>query len=260
MNIAGLMNKPKYSKNIYRVGDTKMSAPYTLLRTDVGSTTVVLPLPVNLQSNMGADWQQEGVGKLAYLARQNKEAIEDLKEIRNYKDIQNILDNGLAKIIRGGNADVKAIYARSVNTSSKLGGTRISSNPRNEMLFNGMPFKTYSFNFNLVPYRKQDSEDIMETIRAIQKASAPAMRGEKMFMEYPNTWFIEFYAGDGLNGNKYIMKLNECACTSVNINYTPNNDTSNMHEDNAPMAVELGLEFSEIIIPTKETIEEGFNG
>lgn len=254
------MSKPKYSKNILRVGDIKDNAPYTVLKTDAGGLTVILPLPVNLSSNMGADWQQEGVGIATFQALHNKEVANDILASQSYKDVLKILDKKGAEIIRGKNEDVKALWARSRNTRSTLGGTRVTSNPRNEMLFKGMPFKSYSFTFLLVPYRKEDSDAIQKTIRQIQRASAPAMRGEKMFMEYPNTWFIEFFAGKGIKGNDYLMKINECCCTSVNVNYTPQNDSSNMHEKNAPMAVELGLEFTEIFIPTKETIDEGYNG
>lgn len=258
--IAGLMNTPKYAKNVMRVGDIKTNAPYTVLSTDAGGITVVLPLPTNLASNMGADWQQEGVGMIKYQAMHNKDLTNDILSSNSYKDILRTLDKKGGEIINGGNKDVKALIARSRETRSTLGGARVVGNPRNEMLFNGMPFKSYSFNFSLIPYRQADSAAIQEAIRAIQKASAPAMRGEKMFMEYPNTWFVEFKSGTGGGGNEYLMKLNESCCTSINVNYTPQSSSNSMHEENAPIAVELGLEFTEIFIPTKETIEEGYNG
>lgn len=260
--VAGLMSTPKYAKNIFRTGDIKKNAPYTVIQTDVGGSTIVLPLPINLTSQMGADWQQEGIGIIRSALIHNKDIGKDILGSKSYKDILSIMDIKGAEAIRGGNKDVKAIIARSRNTKSTLGGTRITGNPRNEMLFQGMPFKSYSFNFNLVPYQKSDSDSIKEAIKAIQLASAPELRGEKMFMEYPNTWFITFHGGDdeGGDGNKYLMKLNECACTAINVNYTPQGDSSNLHEENAPISVELGLEFTEIFIPTKDTINKGYNG
>ncbi len=262
--VAGLLSKSKYSKNIYRTGDIGKNAPYTVMTTDNGETVVTLPLPTNLSSQMGADWQQEGVGAIKYQLRQNKELASDLWDAAtalSYNDIFKVLDQQGAKMIRSGNEDVKALKARATRTNSRIGGNIFTKNPRNEMLFTGMPFKSYSFNFNLIPYKKSDSQDIHNAIRAIQRASAPAMAFEKMYMEYPHTWFVDFFAGgESENGNKYLMKLNECCCTSVNVNYTPQGDTVNLHEDNAPVAVELSLELTEIIIPTKETIDEGFFG
>ena len=81
-------------------------------------------------------------------------------------------------------------------------------------------------------------------------------------MEYPDSWKIKFMSGEkgGGGGNEYLMKINECVCTNVGVNYTPQNDSSNMHEENAPLAVELTLDFTEIIIPSKETIEDNYNG
>ena len=122
------------------------------------------------------------------------------------------------------------------------------------MLFKGMQFKSYSFTFMLVPYKKKDSDNIQQAIREIQKASAPEMRGAKMFMEYPETWFITF-----MSSNKYLMKINECCCTGISVNYTPTTDSSSLHEENAPLAVELTLDFTEIFIPTKEIIDT-YNG
>jgi len=257
MTVAGLMRKSKYSHNILRTGDIMTDAPFTVLNSEMHNTTIQLPLPTNLSSSMGANWQQEQVSKLSMLGRHNKKEIGEI--IGSYKDgLGGKMDKVLAGIINRGNQDVQELWARSKKTSSLLGGARIATNPNNEMLFNGMSFKSYSFSFTLVPYRQKDSDDIQKAIREIQKASAPEMRGEKMFMEYPETWWITFMSGSD-SGNDYLMKLNECCCTNVGVNYTPQGDSRNMHDKNAPLSVELTLDFTEIYIPTKETIED-YNG
>jgi hypothetical protein len=77
-------------------------------------------------------------------------------------------------------------------------------------------------------------------------------------MEYPETWWIKFMSGQE-SGNEYLMKINECCCTNIGINYTPQGDSSKLHDNNAPLAVELTLDFTEIFVSSKESIEE-FNG
>ncbi len=258
MTVAGLMSKSKYSHNLYRAGDVMTDAPFTVLNSESTNTIIQLPLPMNLASSLGADWQQEQVSVLGMMGRHNKDKVNDVLSSTSYKDAFGKIDSIAAEVINQGNKDVQELWARSRETRSVLGGMRLATNPRNEMLFNGMQFRSYSFTFSLVPYRKKDSDDIQKAIRAIQKASVPAMRGEKMFMEYPETWFIKFMSGEK-NGNEYLMKINECCCTNVGISYTPQGDSKNMHENNAPLAVELTLDFTEIFIPTKENIEE-FNG
>lgn len=259
MSVAGLMNESKYSHNVIRTGDIMTNAPFTVLNSEMTNTVIQLPLPVNLNSAMGADWQQEQVSVLGMLGRHNKSRVEDILGSSSYKDAIKTLDSIGANIINQGNKDVQELWARSKGTSSELGGMRLALNPRNEMLFNGMQFKSYSFTFVLVPYRKEDSKNIQNAIRSIQKVSAPAMRGEKMFMEYPETWFVTFMSGSAGSGNEYLMKMNEACCTNISINYTPNGDSHNMHEENAPLAVELTLDFTEIFIPTKENVEK-YNG
>ena len=260
MTVAGLMNKSRYSHNIIRTGDIMTNAPFTVLNSEMTNTVIQLPRPVNIASAMGSDWQQEQVSAIGSYMRHNKRQNADMLTAKSYKDVFKKLDAIAANTLNDANKDVQALWARAKGSKSELGGMRFALNPRNEMLFNGMQFKSYSFNFNLVPLIKRDSENIQQAIRAIQKASAPAMRFEKMFMEYPETWYITFMSGQGGSGNKYLMKLNECCCTNVGVNYTPQGDSHNMHEENAPLAVELTLDFTEIFIPTKETIDEGFNG
>ena len=255
MSVAGLMNESRYSHNVIRSGDIMTNAPFTVLNSESTNTVIQLPLPVNLSSSMGADWQQEQVSTLGMLARHNKDRVNDLVSSSSYKDAISKLDALGGDIITQGNKDVQELWARAQGTKSQLGGMRLALNPRNEMLFNGMQFKSYSFTFMLVPYRKEDSDSIQKAIRTIQKVSAPSMRGEKMFMEYPETWFVSFMSGQGGSGNEYLMKMNEASCTNIGINYTPQGNSNNMHKKNAPLAVELTLDFTEIFIPTKENIE-----
>jgi hypothetical protein len=261
MSVAGLMNKQKYGGNIYRLGDLMTNAPFTVLNSENG-TVVQLPLPINLNSSMNADWQQENVSIPRFQLMHNKEAINNTDIPKSFKDFWQLTKGVANSVVSAGknfmSDDIQAIRART-KSRSKLGGLKTALNPRMEMLFNGMQFKSYTFDFSLVPKSKKDSNDIQKAIEEIQRASVPSLLGEKMFMQYPETWFIKFMAGEG-DGNKYLMKINECCCTGVTVNYTPHGESYNIHEENAPIAIELTLDFTEIFIPTKETIDEGFSG
>jgi hypothetical protein len=259
MSVAGLMNESKFTHNVIRTGDVLTKAPYTVLNSENG-TVIQLPLPTNLSSSMGMDWQQESVNIPKFQLMHNKEAINNLRSM-SYKDMFGSLKNNSVEALKKGWSgmmeDKNQILART-KSRSKIGGIKVAVNPRNEMMFNGMQFKSYSFNFLLVPYEQRDSDNIQKAIRAIQKASVPELKGAKMFMVYPETWWITFMSGEE-NGNEYLMKINECCCTGISVNYTPNGDSSNMHKKNAPLSVELSLDFTEIFIPSKENIED-YNG
>jgi hypothetical protein len=261
MTVAGLMNKQKYGGNVYRLGDLMTNAPFTVLNSENG-TVIQLPLPINLSSDMNIDWQQEQVGIGRFQLMHNKEAIMNADIPKSFKDFWQLTKGAYNNMTAAGQNfienDLTAIRART-KSRSKIGGIKTAMNPRMEMLFNGIQFKSYSFDFSLIPKSKKDSDDIQKVIEEIQKASVPSLMGEKMFMQYPETWFITFMSGEG-NGNKYLMKINECCCTGVRVNYTPNGESYNIHDENAPVAIELSLNFTEVFIPTKETIEEGFSG
>ncbi len=251
--IAGLMSESKYSRDVIRVGDLGTNAPHTMLRSRVEGTVVQLPLPQNLQSSLTADWQQDQVSVFRYaMMHGGVDAVLSIKD--------QIMGNPAAgagimtKAWESMKQDVEAIKSRTKSRSSQVGGLKIAMNPRNEMLFRGMGFKSYSFVFSLVPLKKEDSDAIQKAIRDIQRSSIPSLRGMKMFMEYPDTWDITFH-----EGNEYLMKINECCCTRIDVNYSPNGASHQLHRNNAPVAVELSLDFTEIVIPTRENIEE-YNG
>lgn len=254
------MNTSKYGGGVLQCG-VHEKVPYTLLRSEFG-TNIVLPLPENLQSQTGMDWQQEEVGIGKYIMMENKKAMQAALGDALPSSLTDAIDRvksigaglGLKDIVGQSKEDIKQVYARTKSKSQK-GGLKIAVNPRKEMLFTGMEFKSYSFNFMLVPYNQKESDIIDEVIKKIQKASVPSLVGQKMFMMYPESWWIEFYTPEGKK-SKYFMKIRESVCTGVNINYTPQSDTTNLHPDNAPLAVELSLDFTEISIPTKETINE----
>ena len=260
MSVAGLLNTPKYTQNIIRVGDIGRNAPHTILYSTQG-TVIKLPLPINLSSAQGSDWQQQQVSAMGMVGRHYGK---EMKSMANDVMSAGSLKDGLSKLgvdmFKQADADMASVLMRAEESKSQLAGLKLATNPRNEMLFNGMQFKSYSFNFNLVPMRKEDSDSIQTAIRTIQRASAPSMKGAKMFMTYPDTWNITFMSEGSNEGNEYLMKINECCCTNVGVNYTPQGSSNNLHKNNAPLAVELSLDFTEVVIPTIETIDEGYNG
>jgi hypothetical protein len=255
MTVAGLMNQSKYSHNIIRAGDIMTNAPFTVLNSNMG-TVVQLPLPTNLNSTISMDWQQERANILRETLMHNRELMGQLLATTSHKDALQSLDVRAAKAISDSTEDIQNLLARTF--AKGRGGQSFVKNPRNEMMFTGVQFKSYSFSFNLVPFTKKDSDSIQKAIREIQKASVPSIGFERMFMIYPETWFITFMDGEK-GGNEYLMKINECCCTGVHVNYSPNGETHNMHEGNAPLSVELTLDFTEVYVPCKENIEE-FNG
>jgi len=249
----GLMTKPKYSSNIIRTGDIGLDAPYTVLISSVSNTIIRLPLPQNLNSSMTADWQQESVSVFGYALRHG--GIDKTLSIKDQLAENPLIGIDLMRGAYGAlEGETKALMARATNESSSITGPKIVLNPRNEMLFNGMGFKQYSFTFTLTPMKKEYSKNIQEAIIAIQRASVPDLRGAKMFMEYPETWRMFF-----MDSNSYLMKINECCCTRVDVNYSPNGSSYQVHPDNAPLSVELTLDLTEVVIPTKENIDN-FNG
>ncbi len=254
-DFVGLMTKPKYNSNIIRTGDIGLDAPYTVMTSSVSNTIIRLPLPQTLTSSMTADWQQESVSVARYALMHG-----GIDKISSFKDqfagasgvggSLSVIMNNMPEL----GVEMKALMARATNETNTVTGPKVVLNPRNEMLFNGMGFKSYSFTFTLTPMKEEDSKNIQAAIIAIQRASVPDLRGAKMFMEYPETWRMFF-----MDSNNYLMRINECCCTRVDVNYSPNGSSYQVHPGNAPLSVELTLDLCEVVIPSKENIDK-FNG
>jgi hypothetical protein len=61
----------------------------------------------------------------------------------------------------------------------------------------------------------------------------------------------------GFVENEYLPKIGRCSLTSISIDYTPNSIFSTF-ADNSPTAVTMTLNFSELGLLTRETVDKGF--
>ena len=122
-----------------------------------------------------------------------------------------------------------------------LFGTKSASNPYMEMVFTGIGFRDFTFDFNFVPISADEVADVIEIIKMFRLHSKPSYVGEgvgtlgKSFFNYPMYFNIEFLtltsnAGNKLQDaskegeyyvtNKYLPTIKTCVCNSVATNFT----------------------------------------
>jgi hypothetical protein len=143
-------------------------------------------------------------------------------------------------------------------------------NPRLEKMFKQKEFRTFSFAWEL--YARSDIEtrmiqDIIETFRyhahpAIQdQAFGDGQSNAEIMLRVPAEFEIRFLSTNpnskGFIENEYIPKIARCVATNIQVNYTPQSLFSTFR-DNAPIGVNLTIQFSEIGLLTREAVEQGF--
>jgi len=131
-------------------------------------------------------------------------------------------------------------------------------NPQQQLLFDGIEFRSYQLAFQMTPKNRAESDTIKKIIMAFRKNAAPKIQAGNGGMAFivPNTFILQFIQKD--NGeNQYITKVKESVLTSVDVNYSPNGIWS-AHADGSPTQINLTLQFKEIALIDQTAIEHGF--
>ena len=139
-------------------------------------------------------------------------------------------------------------------------GLRMAQNPYMEMMFSGIGFRSFKFDFIFHPHSKDEIVTVSNIIKMFRQHSRPTWSDGplgKSFMDYPLEYGIEFMTDK--NGswetNQHLPKLKHCVCSSVETNFTPNGVWS-AYKAGAPVAITLGLSFSETELIMADDIEE----
>jgi hypothetical protein len=220
-------------------------------------TVITMYIPPLVQTTYQTQWDTAELGAIGGIAKallsDNPNIVRALGEIA-VSTVKDLFESGKDAASKAGiNADV---------VSGVSLATRVAVNPHMEMLFRGIDFRTFQFDFKFTPRSQEEALNVANIVKAFKFYSAPEVRtGENTpkFYIFPAEFDIEFWS----NGkeNNWINKISTCACTSVQVNYTGANMWSAFRNGNINgMGVEtnLTLVFKELEIITKDRILAGF--
>ena len=163
-------------------------------------------------------------------------------------------------------------YARSAlaDVAGKLTGTELSrlavnqlgkaQNPQLQVLFRGVDFRQFQFDFVFTPYSEAESKTIKDIIKTFKMAAAPKITSngvfsQGLFLEVPETFKLQFYYGNQINTN--VPTIGECVITDINVDYSPNGWST--FNDGSPTQIKMTLKLQETVIVDKTRIQdEGF--
>jgi hypothetical protein len=136
----------------------------------------------------------------------------------------------------------------------KEGGLAI--NPKLQLLFEGIGFRSYQMAFTFTPYSQQESEQVTKIINTFKQYAAPrTVKGTigGMFFIPPAVFEPKFY----FNGveNKKINAVTESVITNIDVNYGPNGWAT--FNDGGPVQTTLTLQFKETVLLDRQTLTSG---
>jgi len=144
-------------------------------------------------------------------------------------------------------------------------------NPRLEKLFKQKQFRQFNFSWEFYPKNKKEVDSVREIIEAFRYHSHPASDDQstgneqkvQIMLRVPAEFEIRFLSTNPSSGsagfmeNEYIPKIGRCALTSISVDYTPNSIYSSF-VDNAPTAITVSMQFSEMGLLTRDAIDKGY--
>jgi len=137
-----------------------------------------------------------------------------------------------------------------------LRGQGYAFNPQQQILFEGIDFRTYQMAFTFTPYSRQEAATVEKIIKLFKVHAAPrlATGSAGMFFVPPSIFTPKFF----FNGqeNKKINKITKSVIESIDVNYAPNGFTT--QSDGAPTQIQLTINFREIELLTRDRIEQGY--
>ena len=138
-----------------------------------------------------------------------------------------------------------------------LKGTGYALNPNQQVLFDGIDFRTYQLAFTFTPYSKQEAETVAQIIKMFKVHAAPRLlegAGGGMFFIPPSTFTPTFRFRGQIN--KKISQVTESVITNINVDYAPQGFSA--HTDGAPVQTTLTIDFRELELITSQKVEQGF--
>jgi hypothetical protein len=130
------------------------------------------------------------------------------------------------------------------------------------MLFRGVGFRTWQFNYKFTPRSEQEASNVFNIIKALKFYASPEVNkgaGQPRYWIYPAEFDLEFWA-NGRQSN-FLNKISTCALTDITVNYTGSGGWSAMRPgtfNGVPVETHMSLTFQELEIITKERVLNNF--
>jgi hypothetical protein len=227
---------------------------------------IALYMPPQIASLNENNWQSEALGLAGALYQDFFTNDAPFKEqiTQAFKDtVMNTLHslggvaNHITDLVFGTNS-------QGLNAAGTLGfALRAAINPHAEVLFQGVTFRAFRFNWQFFPRSEDEAQAVYNIIQAFKFYAAPELNlgAAGKYWIYPAEFDIKFYS----NGqpNNFLNKISTCALAKVAVNYTGNGFFSAFSPgfnglNGVPTEVHLTLDFIELEVMHKKRVLEGY--
>ena len=219
---------------------------------------ICLYMPATVGVNQTADYSEPDIGGFAkILAGFGGEFMKSGSFSDSFGAIKGDLKTSLAEASK----TVFDGIAPGAKAIAEIQSGKVFSN-RMEMVFKGVPRRTFSFQFTMMPKSEAEAISIKEICQMFRFYMAPSFEGEvntsRTFI-VPATFDIE-YRMIGGGENNFLNKISTSVLTSCEITYGGERTTFFRPTDGGapPVQTNITLNFKELEIITRERIGAGY--
>jgi hypothetical protein len=222
---------------------------------------IQLPMPNSLMTGYSIDWGEDPTALFDMMMRAPGLGARAVGSVFTG-------DMKTASSLGSQAGDAATSLSLSMNKTGNNGGisamTGLAANPKKEMIFNGVGFRSFTLEYKLSPKNYSEQMSIDTIIRLFKFHMHPEYKSEGRYtFIYPSEFDITFYTKDG-SENKWVTKIATCVLTDMRVNYTPDGQWVS-NEGNpgngagaAPNSYQISMTFKELSILTKDTVAAGF--
>jgi hypothetical protein len=200
--------------------------------------SITLYMPDSLDFSSSAAYNSASLGDL--IASVAESTIAKIPGMKN-------LTGALGNIVSGNAGPATRIA---------LDAAGFAINPQQQLLFQGIDFRSFGMAFVFTPKSSSESAMIKSIVQAFKKAAAPSLIEDTAGFLYRPPAIFEITFFNGGSQNRYLHKLAKSVLTDIQVNYAPNGWSA--YENGAPVQVTLGLQFQEVELMHRAKIDEGY--
>jgi hypothetical protein len=164
----------------------------------------------------------------------------------------------------GNFAAAKQLGARAVDSVFQTGnsianevefGNKMIIDPKNALLFKGVNFRRFQFDFQMMARNAGEAESIRQIIKAFKYGMHPgggASGGADGGAVWTYPHFFEIYLCTPTR--KYMFNIMNAALEEMDVDYGGSGVASFFRENGAPVDIRLSLQFKELFVLTKDLI------
>ncbi len=222
-------------------------------------TAIALHIPNQLSVNYKTSWGETDTANAQALMAAGSSGINAVGEAfaGNKEAAKKNLSDAL------GTGAEAAVANKFLGKDSKYGGlisaaTGTAANPKKEQTFQGVDFRTFTFDYQFYPRDEAEAQNILNIIYEFKYHMHPEFKSELNYVWiYPSEFDIIYYT----NGqeNKNLHKHTSCILENMTVNYTPNGNFS-VFANGMPTQINMSLSFKELQLASKETIGQSVGG